>query len=162
MGLGFLIPYSSEICFASKMRMPWKRNHFQCHQCGSTSILFVRLLLLLIQAPMGDSQCSDGMQMNVCLLWWGWVQLNLSSALWACCFGFAKAWLFLYRAWQDMSRQPPTQELVANDLHGNEWRFRHIFRGKYWMDICSYFITVSLLYIHIIGSCLPFEISSFQ
>ncbi|KAK5777250.1 hypothetical protein PVK06_045217 [Gossypium arboreum] len=29
----------------------------------------------------------------------------------------------------DMSRPPPTQELVAKDLHGNEWRFRHIFRG---------------------------------
>ncbi|GAY66762.1 hypothetical protein CUMW_251380 [Citrus unshiu] len=29
----------------------------------------------------------------------------------------------------DMSRQPPTQELAAKDLHGNEWRFRHIFRG---------------------------------
>lgn len=30
----------------------------------------------------------------------------------------------------DMSRQPPTQELVAKDLHTNEWRFRHIFRGQ--------------------------------
>nr|WAK98323.1 ARF2 protein [Paeonia lactiflora] len=30
----------------------------------------------------------------------------------------------------DMSRQPPTQELVAKDLHGNEWHFRHIFRGQ--------------------------------
>lgn len=30
---------------------------------------------------------------------------------------------------QDMSKQPPTQELVAKDLHGNEWHFRHIFRG---------------------------------
>ncbi|XP_057516613.1 auxin response factor 2A isoform X2 [Amaranthus tricolor] len=30
----------------------------------------------------------------------------------------------------DMSRQPPTQELMAKDLHGNEWRFRHIFRGQ--------------------------------
>ena len=29
-----------------------------------------------------------------------------------------------------MSRQPPTQELVAKDLHANEWRFRHIFRGQ--------------------------------
>ncbi|KAF2583547.1 hypothetical protein F2Q68_00004194 [Brassica cretica] len=29
----------------------------------------------------------------------------------------------------DMSRQPPTQELVAKDLHASEWRFRHIFRG---------------------------------
>ncbi|KAK6924606.1 AUX/IAA domain [Dillenia turbinata] len=32
----------------------------------------------------------------------------------------------------DMSRQPPHQELVAKDLHGNEWRFRHIFRGNDW------------------------------
>ncbi|XP_059442328.1 auxin response factor 2A [Corylus avellana] len=30
----------------------------------------------------------------------------------------------------DMSRQPPTQELAAKDLHGSEWRFRHIFRGQ--------------------------------
>lgn len=30
----------------------------------------------------------------------------------------------------DMGRQPPTQELVARDLHGVEWRFRHIFRGQ--------------------------------
>ncbi|KAL8117515.1 hypothetical protein AgCh_015417 [Apium graveolens] len=30
----------------------------------------------------------------------------------------------------DMTRQPPTQELAAKDLHGNEWRFRHIFRGQ--------------------------------
>ncbi|KAH6829425.1 auxin response factor 2 [Perilla frutescens var. hirtella] len=30
----------------------------------------------------------------------------------------------------DMSRQPPTQELAAKDLHGNEWRFKHIFRGQ--------------------------------
>ncbi|KAJ0973535.1 hypothetical protein J5N97_021494 [Dioscorea zingiberensis] len=30
----------------------------------------------------------------------------------------------------DMSKQPPTQELLAKDLHGVEWRFRHIFRGQ--------------------------------
>ncbi|KAF3973473.1 hypothetical protein CMV_003116 [Castanea mollissima] len=30
----------------------------------------------------------------------------------------------------DMSQQPPTQELITKDLHGNEWRFRHIFRGQ--------------------------------
>ncbi|XP_064968008.1 auxin response factor 7 isoform X2 [Musa acuminata AAA Group] len=29
----------------------------------------------------------------------------------------------------DMSQNPPSQELVAKDLHGNEWHFRHIFRG---------------------------------
>nr|XP_043619212.1 auxin response factor 1 [Erigeron canadensis] len=30
----------------------------------------------------------------------------------------------------DMSQQPPWQELVASDFHGNEWHFRHIFRGQ--------------------------------
>lgn len=30
----------------------------------------------------------------------------------------------------DMSQQPPSQELAARDLHGTEWRFRHIFRGQ--------------------------------
>ncbi|XP_039124424.1 auxin response factor 2A-like [Dioscorea cayenensis subsp. rotundata] len=30
----------------------------------------------------------------------------------------------------DMGKQPPTQELVAKDLHAVEWRFRHIFRGQ--------------------------------
>ncbi|PKU77453.1 auxin response factor 2B [Dendrobium catenatum] len=29
----------------------------------------------------------------------------------------------------DMSKQPPTQELIAKDLHGQEWSFRHIYRG---------------------------------
>ncbi|KAK2978628.1 hypothetical protein RJ640_019085, partial [Escallonia rubra] len=30
----------------------------------------------------------------------------------------------------DMNQQTPTQELVAKDLHGTEWRFKHIFRGQ--------------------------------
>ncbi|XP_027339763.1 auxin response factor 6-like isoform X5 [Abrus precatorius] len=30
----------------------------------------------------------------------------------------------------DFSQQPPAQELIARDLHGNEWKFRHIFRGQ--------------------------------
>ncbi|GAU19617.1 hypothetical protein TSUD_383120 [Trifolium subterraneum] len=30
----------------------------------------------------------------------------------------------------DFSQQPPAQELIARDLHGNEWKFRHIFRGE--------------------------------
>ncbi|KAL8062919.1 hypothetical protein ABFS82_02G176300 [Erythranthe guttata] len=30
----------------------------------------------------------------------------------------------------DMSQQTPTQDLVAKDLHGYEWRFKHIFRGQ--------------------------------
>ncbi|KAJ8628837.1 hypothetical protein MRB53_022160 [Persea americana] len=30
----------------------------------------------------------------------------------------------------DFSMQPPSQELVAKDLHDNSWTFRHIFRGQ--------------------------------
>ncbi|XP_073029537.1 auxin response factor 6-like isoform X2 [Primulina eburnea] len=30
----------------------------------------------------------------------------------------------------DFSLQPPAQELIARDLHNNEWKFRHIFRGQ--------------------------------
>ncbi|KAF9616419.1 hypothetical protein IFM89_029673 [Coptis chinensis] len=30
----------------------------------------------------------------------------------------------------DMSQQTPTQDLMAKDLHGYEWRFKHIFRGQ--------------------------------
>ncbi|XP_015577377.1 auxin response factor 11 [Ricinus communis] len=30
----------------------------------------------------------------------------------------------------DMNQSIPTQELVAKDLHGYEWRFKHIFRGQ--------------------------------
>ncbi|KAI4974947.1 hypothetical protein ZWY2020_048554 [Hordeum vulgare] len=30
---------------------------------------------------------------------------------------------------QDYNQQRPSQELVAKDLHGTEWKFRHIYRG---------------------------------
>ncbi|XP_038683941.1 auxin response factor 6-like isoform X2 [Tripterygium wilfordii] len=30
----------------------------------------------------------------------------------------------------DVSQQPPSQELIARDLHDHEWKFRHIFRGQ--------------------------------
>ncbi|XP_030454134.2 auxin response factor 9-like [Syzygium oleosum] len=30
----------------------------------------------------------------------------------------------------DMTQSTPTQELVAKDLHGYEWKFKHIFRGQ--------------------------------
>lgn len=29
----------------------------------------------------------------------------------------------------DMTQDPPTQDLVAKDLHGHEWKFRHTYRG---------------------------------
>jgi hypothetical protein len=36
----------------------------------------------------------------------------------------------LFEHLQDFSQQPPVQELIARDLHDNEWKFRHIFRGQ--------------------------------
>ncbi|KAK4802918.1 hypothetical protein SAY86_001121 [Trapa natans] len=30
----------------------------------------------------------------------------------------------------DMGQETPTQELVARDLHGHEWKFKHIYRGQ--------------------------------
>ncbi|TQE10952.1 hypothetical protein C1H46_003367 [Malus baccata] len=30
----------------------------------------------------------------------------------------------------DMSQQPPVQDLVAKDLQGYEWHFRHVYRGQ--------------------------------
>uniref|UniRef100_A0ACD5VNS6 Uncharacterized protein n=1 Tax=Avena sativa TaxID=4498 RepID=A0ACD5VNS6_AVESA len=30
----------------------------------------------------------------------------------------------------DMSMPTPTQELISMDLHGSEWRFKHIYRGQ--------------------------------
>ena len=57
---------------------------------------------------------------------------------------FVSRWSFFNSGFffQDMSRQPPTQELVAKDLHANEWRFRHIFRGIgiRMSRIISYFV----------------------
>lgn len=38
--------------------------------------------------------------------------------------------MYLMRV-QDYSQTPPAQELIAKDLHGNEWKFRHIFRGEF-------------------------------
>ena len=38
---------------------------------------------------------------------------------------------------QDYSQQRPSQELVAKDLHGTEWRFRHIYRGTS-TNICTH------------------------
>lgn len=54
----------------------------------------------------------------------------------------------IFNFFQDMSQQPPWQELVAADLHGNEWHFRHIFRGWllfiYLNDLLNTLIRVSL------------------
>ncbi|KAK8664700.1 hypothetical protein V6N13_084478 [Hibiscus sabdariffa] len=37
---------------------------------------------------------------------------------------------FRFYIFMDYNQQRPSQELVAKDLHGMEWRFRHIYRGQ--------------------------------
>lgn len=48
---------------------------------------------------------------------------------------------------QDYSQQPPAQELIARDLHDNEWKFRHIFRGGCEFVQNSVLYLLSLLFI---------------
>ncbi|KAL8456415.1 hypothetical protein ACS0TY_034572 [Phlomoides rotata] len=38
---------------------------------------------------------------------------------------------------EDMKQQTPTQELIAKDLHGTEWYFKHIFRGQPWRHLLT-------------------------
>ncbi|KAE8023777.1 hypothetical protein FH972_009440 [Carpinus fangiana] len=54
----------------------------------------------------------------------------------------------------DMSKQPPTQELVAKDLHGNEWHFRHIFRGiiKFYWPYLSTSLVHFFMYIGVLAT----------
>jgi hypothetical protein len=44
-------------------------------------------------------------------------------------------WMCLHLV-QDYTMNPPCQELVAKDVHGVEWKFRHIYRGK--LNYCTY------------------------
>jgi len=41
-----------------------------------------------------------------------------------------------------MTQVTPTQELVAKDLHGSEWKFKHIFRGSTFVQ----FLVEGLVY----------------
>ena len=34
---------------------------------------------------------------------------------------------------KDYKQRRPSQELVAEDLHGVEWRFQHIYRGNFYI-----------------------------
>ncbi|XVF24468.1 hypothetical protein REPUB_Repub13aG0130600 [Reevesia pubescens] len=41
------------------------------------------------------------------------------------------------RRYLDYKQTRPSQELVAKDLHGVEWRFRHIYRGQPWRHLLT-------------------------
>lgn len=48
----------------------------------------------------------------------------------------------VFSLFQDYKQQRPSQELVAKDLHGVEWRFRHIYRGNFGkiLETCLFLI----------------------
>lgn len=50
---------------------------------------------------------------------------------------------------QDMAQATPTQDLVAKDLHGFEWRFKHIFRGSFKSDL----LCISAVLLALIFNC---------
>ena len=68
-----------------------------------------------------------------------------------------------------MSQNPPCQELVAKDLHGTEWHFRHIFRGELtllaiWLENSFHSFKDSLISVALnlsifLVSCPPFYVS---
>lgn len=86
------------------------------------------------------------------LLWVIW------SSLYFSCFHVMNFVSFVHFSFflQDYSQQPPAQELIARDLHDNEWKFRHIFRGKY--VLFSRLFSISCYYFH----CFSFRISILQ
>lgn len=87
-------------------------------------------------APTGKLLCH-----NYALSWLHLLNSSISIYL---LFSFIVNFLLYI---QDMTQQPPWQELVASDLHGNEWHFRHIFRGYKSNDFgffCYLFFSWSL------------------
>ncbi|KAG5020034.1 hypothetical protein JHK87_015889 [Glycine soja] len=49
---------------------------------------------------------------------------------------------------QDYKQQRPSQELVAKDLHGVEWKFRHIYRGQpRWHLLTVFLLAKRILFL---------------
>ncbi|KAG4390054.1 hypothetical protein GLYMA_06G212101v4 [Glycine max] len=49
---------------------------------------------------------------------------------------------------QDYKQQRPSQELVAKDLHGVEWKFQHIYRGQpRWHLLTVFLLAKRILFL---------------
>lgn len=46
-----------------------------------------------------------------------------------------------------MTQVTPTQELVSKDLHGCEWKFKHIFRGNTFVQLKFALGTMAMLVV---------------
>ena len=48
-----------------------------------------------------------------------------------------------------MSQLTPSQEIIAKDIHGHEWIFKHTLRGDYSIlhfKICEYLLLTYIFY----------------
>ena len=75
---------------------------------------------------MVDSLFRRNMLMNASLRWLE--SLSFVVYLFYLYKNLAYTWSLIF---QDMTLQTPAQEIVAKDLNGFEWHFRHIYRGKF-------------------------------
>lgn len=141
----FLVEYS-------KTRMQLRKNPHLLHHRGFRCTLSAKPWLHQILVRMVDFLFLGDMRMNVSHLWlvFQWLILSFQYTLASLSWVLVKDSLQLIVCFffpQDMSRQPPTQELVAKDLHANEWRFKHIFRGigMFMSRILSYVVAFLFL-----------------
>ena len=89
---------------------------------------------------MEDFQFFGGMLPSVCLHWY----LPLSVSFSLNIFNGTPTFLIFtlatfFYVLQDMTQTIPTQELAAKDLHGFEWKFKHIFRGNFGLIFQVFF-----------------------
>jgi hypothetical protein len=59
---------------------------------------------------------------------------------------------------QDFSQQPPAQELIARDLHDQEWHFRHIYRGEQCLNLFLLWITAGKPVCNLVGNFSFFSV----
>ena len=90
------------------------------------------------RAPMEDSLFLAELLKTVSLLWLPLLSHVLLSIFlkWSE-LGSFRLFYLVYSEWswwllQDYTQLRPSQELIAKDLHGVEWRFKHIYRGILW------------------------------
>jgi hypothetical protein len=79
---------------------------------------------------MVDSLFSDAMQTNASHLWYAPHVFATTYCIYMVPRARARP-VLKFIVHQDMSMPMPTQELVTKDLHGAEWRFKHIYRGMH-------------------------------
>ena len=117
---------------------------------------------------MEDFLFFANMPLNAFLHWYRFLDHAICFGLFIFCHKYSFYWFLYVDVFQDMNQATPTQELVAKDLHGYEWRFKHIFRGNKntWFivlliqsfDISASMVLVDVRYFKPLCFCCPFYV----